>query len=224
MADNTKNYELPSDIALWVRNNRMKKVLMFLFIEVFCLFVMWYYREEIFPFWQTFRRGIFFTVLVIAPFVFTKVPFCFIDKNWRGKITDIKYYTDDSIWAHVSSGKSVVRAGNRSVVARSSDSGKRLGYRSRYTVDVVVKRDDGSLKSAKVSTFGGAISSYKIGDTAIHFKGVEELLILSALDDGILNCIVCGCNNPKTRDYCFGCGYTLLKEYDKKEEKEESFF
>lgn len=211
---NTKNYELPADINNHIRNITLKKLLIFAGVFGFCGIIMWYYREDIFPFWLTWRRGILFTVLLIAPFATTGVPFCFFDSNWRGKVVDIKYYTSSSIWAHASAGKSVARAGHKTIVARSSDSGKRIGYSSRYTVDVVIKRDDGSLKRAKVNTFGGAISNYKIGDTVIHFKGLRELLIISALDDGFLNCVVCGCNNPKTRDNCFGCGHTLLKSYD----------
>lgn len=211
----TKSYGLPEDIKKHIRKLTIKRILIFVAVFGFCGVIMWYYRADIFPFWLTWRRGILFVVLVIAPFASTRVPFCFFNSNWRGKVEDIKYHTSSSIWAHASAGKSAVRAGTKTIVARSSDSGRKIGYRSRYTVDVAVRREDGSLKRAKVNTFGGAISNYKIGDTVIHFKGLEELLIISAQDDGFLNCVVCGCNNPKTRDNCFGCGHTLLKEYDR---------
>lgn len=204
MPCDTKNYELPSDIAMWVRKNRTKRVLKYVLIEAFCLFIMWYYRGEIFPFWLTFRQGIFFTVLVFAPFVVTRVPFCFMDKNWRGVVVDVGYYTE----SRIGNGGSVRYAPGKQATAKR-------GINKIYTVAVTAKREDGSLKKVKVNTFGGAMSEYKIGDTVIHFKGIKNLLIISKLDDGMLNCVVCGCNNPKTRDICFGCRHTLLKEYDK---------
>lgn len=202
---------------LFVRNSIAKRLLKFALILIFCVVMLWYYREDIFPFWSTVRQGILFAVLVVLPFAVTGVPFCFIDKNWRGEIIDINYFTAGSIWAGASAGKSSVKLGSKSIVYRTSDS-KKLGFSARYTLAVTVKMDDGSIKKEKVSTFGGIISSYKIGDTVIHFKGIRELLIISKNDDGMLNCVVCGCNNPKTRDNCFGCGHTLLKAYDLSED------
>jgi hypothetical protein len=197
------NYELPSDIKRHVRYTLAKKLLIFFAVLVFCATVMWYYRADIFPFWLTWRRGILFTVLVISPFASTRVPFCFIDSNWRGKIIDVEYYTE----FRIGTGGSIRYAPGKQATAKR-------GINSRYTVAVTAKREDGSIKKVKVSTFGGTTSEYKVGDSVIHFKGLKNLLIISAQDDGFLNCVVCGCNNPKTRDNCFGCGHTLLKEYD----------
>lgn len=214
---NVKSYELPRDVAEYVKACRIKKLAAFGGILLFCIVLMTYYRADIFPFWLSWRRGILFAVLVLAPFVFTGVPFCFMDSNWRGEVIDINYFTAGSIWAGASAGKSSVRMGTKSIVYRTSDS-KKIGYSARYTLAVTVKKSDGSIKREKVSTFGGTISNYKIGDTVIHFKGLRELLIISKQDDGILNCVVCGCNNPKTREDCFSCKHTLLKDYDLTEE------
>lgn len=199
----TRTYGLPEDVRLFARNRAAKKLLLFAGIVIFCAVMLFYYREDIFPFWLSWRRGILFTVLTVVPFVATGVPFCFTDSNWRGTVVDVEYFTESRIGA----GGSVRYAPGRQATARR-------GINTRYTVAVTARRDDGSLKRVKVNTFGGALSEYKTGDTVIHFKGIDNLLIISQKDDGFLNCIVCGCNNPKSRDNCFGCGHTLLKEYD----------
>ena len=214
----TRAYGLPEDIKRFIKGCRAKKLLHFALILVFCSVVLWYYRAEIFPFWLSVRRGILFTVLVVSPFAFTRVPFCFIDSNWRGEVTDIKLHMGGGIGGFFANGRGVVRAGNRSVAVKTVDGGEGRRPMSKYTVAVTVKRQDGSVKRVKVNTFGKTMADYKLGDTVIHFKGIKDLLIISKRDDGILNCIVCGCNNPKTRDKCFGCGHTLLKEYDPTDE------
>lgn len=202
-----KAYSLPEDVRLFARSRATKKLLIFGGILIFCIIMLCYYREDIFPFWLSWRRGILFAVLTVAPFASTGVPFCFIDSNWRGTVVDVTYYTESRIGV----GGSVRYAPGKQATAKR-------GINIRYTVAVTVKRTDGSFKKVKVNTFGGALSEYKKGDTVIHFKGINNLLIISKKDDGILNCVVCGCNNPKSRDYCFGCGHTLLKEYDRGEE------
>ncbi len=199
----TKVYGLPEDVERFAKNKAAKKLLLFGGILLFCLVMLFYYKEEIFPFWLSWRRGILFSVLVIAPFAVTGVPFCFFNGNWKGTVVDVAYYTE----SRIGTGGSVRYAPGKQAVAKR-------GINTRYTVAVTAKRDDGSLKRVKVNTFGGALSEYKVGDTVIHFKGISNLLIISKKDDGFLNCVVCGCNNPKTRDKCFGCGHTLLKEYD----------
>lgn len=204
---NTRTYGLPEDIRAFARKNALKKLLIFGAVLTFCIVMLWYYREDIFPFWLSWRRGILFTALVVVPFASTGVPFCFIDSNWQGVVVDVGYYTE----SHIGAGGSVRYAPGKQATAKR-------GINTRYTVAVTAKRSDGSLKKVKVNTFGGTISEYKIGDTVIHFKGIKNLLIISKQDDGFLNCVACGCNNPKTRDLCFGCRHTLLKEYDKKED------
>ena len=204
---------LPKDIQKYIKKKILFKwvcrISAFLILATIDAFLLWASLSLIGNMHIIFKM-FFYVAFIILPFWLSGVPHKLIDKSWKGKILDVS-------------------------VATATEATNEFGYRPRLyrknKIVLKIEREDGKILVKKTAgypvaeethgmgyfqhskTSGDANSkaeNYNIGEDVYHFYGLENLVVLSKSSDSIY-CVVCSAANPKTRDDCFCCGHSLIK-------------
>lgn len=196
---------LPNDIRKYVNKKIIRCIGLFLILEGVSVAI------SIFS-WEYFatETNLPFHICVLLflntiPFCVSKFPFSLIDKSWSGEVFDILVEEERAV-NHTSAGRGhsyikhviylKVRTSNgkeRCVAVREFGVRHHIGFPVPNEGDVTKHLND-----------------YSIGDRVYHFKGLDYYYV-NKKNSEMIECVVCGSQNKRNRQYCFNCGHSLIK-------------
>lgn len=208
--------KLPSDIQNYAKKQMVKKILLFLCYLVLSALIL----SGLIP--SLPRHMGFIPILLLClgaigvSAYFSKVFFLVIDRNWKGKILDVKVETKTGSYSGY--GKTRLCEKNTILLVVEKENGKQIGV----TAETFVSKSEGGenvrigmeyqyaehVLCGKPEEF---LRKYHVGDTVYHFRGIDRNLYVPASPQSLTCCIVCGTENDVTKDVCYQCGHSLIK-------------
>lgn len=208
--------KLPMDVQNYAKKQIAKKILLFLCYLVLSAFVLW----GLIP--SLSRHMGFVPILLLClgaigvSAYFSKVFFLVIDRNWKGKILDVKVETKTGSYSHY--GKTRLCERNTILLIVEKENGKQIGV----VAETFVSKSEGGenvrigreyeyaehVLRGKPEEF---LRKYHVGDTVYHFRGLERNLYIPTSHQSLICCIVCGTENDVAKDACYQCGHSLVK-------------
>lgn len=149
------------------------------------------------------RLLLFLIILYIPPLFFLKIIWILSDRDFEGKVIDIKYEIKlkPSAGLNASSATSIASQFKIAVIAKVHlASGKEKWFEIR-----------------RYETDDPCVKNLRIGSYVRHYKGLKYTQILDDFRHDV-DCIFCGMYNSKKDNYCQKCGRLLIKDnrvYDK---------
>ena len=200
------NIQLPSDVKKHVKNKIITRLLKLTVLELIIILIIFFLGERTFGKLDVAIRIAIYIILIVLPFVITKVPFAFIDKSWRGKIKKVDIITDTGTYT-VGGGVIYPYTRNTVVLAIEQDDGKIM----TKTVKSAGVKEKMGLDQYQTGKVEDIIKEYSEGAMIYHFYGLDELLIINDRKQDHISCVVCGAKNPADNEHCFNCGHSLIK-------------
>ena len=203
----TKNICLPEDIHKYVRKKVVLCVSKFLIFEIIaaaiCIYLfMW---EDFQAKTTIISKCLLIVISVILPCYLSGFPIKLIDKTWSGVVTNVDI---------------------REEIGVRSGGGARVFNYTKHVVYLTVEKNNGKKSEIPVREFGrrnhkgfsvanegdvrNHLNEYSIGDTVIHFYALKGYYVIKSKSD-MIDCVICGTKNEKSRSECLECGYSLLK-------------
>ena len=188
---------LPRDLRGHVRRAVFKKLAPCVLLLIVFGLVIFFLGERIFALVPPAIRVGTYIVVMLIPFVITRVPFCLMDKTFTGTVKQVKVQ-------------------NEYVAVKGLEGSPRAMSRTLATfVYLTVELPDGKEKHFKAAQGGGYMEEYKPGDTVFHLYGAKHTLVLPEQAGDHVECPVCGDDNRAELTACHSCGHTLIKSmYD----------
>ena len=208
--------KLPIDIQKYAKKQMAKKLFLFLCYLSLSALVLW----GLIP---SLSQHMGFVPILLLCFgaigvsaYFSKVFFLVIDRNWKGKILDVKVETKTGSYSHY--GKTRLCERNTILLIVEKENGKQIGV----VAETFVSKSEGGenvrigreyeyaehVLRGKPEEF---LRKYHVGDTVYHFRGIDRNLYVPASPQSLTTCIVCGTENDFTKDACYQCGHSLVK-------------
>lgn len=188
--------KLPRDIKAYIAKKLLKRLLPFTVLIAAAVVVERVYHDVLISHYKG-AGGLYYVIIIPIVMILTGVPKKIIDKSYQGEIIDVKIKRNlDKIHYTISSW---------------------LRKRTRYSVHLKLKLDDGSIKTVEAchdyekfdEELKGPRYTYKVGMRVLHVYGTKSLQILPDGEREWINCVVCADNNPVEREKCQSCGHTL---------------
>lgn len=216
--------KLPMDVQNYAKKQIAKKILLFLCYLALSALVLW----GLIP--SLSRHMGFIPILLLClgaigvSAYFSKVFFLVIDRNWKGKILDVKVETKTGSYSHY--GKTRLCEKNTILLVVEKENGKQIGV----TAETFVSKSEGgeNVRIGKEYQYAEHVlcgkpeeflRKYHIGDTVYHFRGIDRNLYIPVSPQSLTTCIVCGTENDVTKDACYHCGHSLVKPSEKNVKK-----
>ena len=209
--------KLPIDIQNYAKKQMVKKILLFLCYLALSALILW----GLIPSLSRHMGFVPILLLCLATIgvsaYFSKVYFLVIDRNWRGKILDVKVETKTGSYSHY--GKTRLCEKNTILLTVEKENGKQIGI----TAETFVSKSEGGdnvrigkeYEYAQHVLYGKPeefLRKYHVGDTVYHFRGIDRNLYIPASPQSLTCCIVCGTENDIAKDVCYQCGHSLVKQ------------
>ena len=197
------NLQLPADVKNYVKNKIIARLLKLTVLELIIILAIIFLGKRTFGELHIAIRITIYILLIVLPFIITKVPLAFIDKSWCGKIKKIDVITDNAAYSAIGD---IYTRNNVILTIEQSDGkiietvAKSRGVKERKGLD--------RFQSAKIEDM---LKEYSEGAIVYHFYGLEELLIINDGKQDHINCVVCGAKNPTDNEHCFYCKHSLIK-------------
>ncbi len=193
-------FVLPNDVKKLARKRFIKKLLLFLIVEItLILFLVFLGEKVIFPASDkdmlNGSQYIIYGVLSLVPVYFAFVRFNLADRTYFGIITRVEIFDE-------------LRGGLMARTYRERKAYKTLVY-------ITVKSPDGTQVRKKVHTdeTANGINRFEKGKIVFHLYGADFTAILTDKTDKYTQCVVCGSIDEKSDKLCGHCGHTLIDKF-----------
>lgn len=207
--------KLPMDVQNYAKKQMLKKLFLFLCYLVLCALVLW----GLIPSLSQYMGFVPILLLCLgaigASAYFSKVFLLVIDRNWKGKILDVKVETKTGSYSGF--GKTRLCERNTILLIVEKENGKQIVV----VAETFVSKSDGgeNVRIGKEYQYAEHVlcgkpeeflGKYHVGDTVCHFRGIDRNLYIPATPQSLTTCIVCGTENDVTKRVCFQCGHSLV--------------
>ena len=186
-----KTINIPKDVKNGITKRLILRGTSFVLLEGLLITVAYFFSMGS----GTLATQMTYLVACLAPIFITKVPFCYIDKTYIGKIEKVAVET-------VSKRETSMTLLNKNIVTL---------YVLLESGDIkVIKANEGRIKNS------GIVNEYKEGDLVIHLYGTDYIVPVPNYKAGALNkkCFICGQTSRSEADKCYHCGHSLLDNID----------
>ena len=153
-------------------------------------------------------------ITLSLPALFFRVFTLLFDRDWSGKITDVKVITKTGSYNYY--GKTHICEKNTVVLTVLKEDGKTVVVNAKSFVspgageNVQIGREYHYRGLVPISDPREILERYKVGDTVYHVAGFKEPVVASGSLRRI-NCFSCGLENSVNEDVCASCKAPLLK-------------
>lgn len=182
---------IPEDVRKGIIKRLVLKAISFILLEALTITTAYFFSQGS----GVLATQMTYLVAAFIPVLLTKVPFCFFDKTYIGKIEKVNVET-------VSQTETAMKLFNKNIVTL---------YICLESGNVLVKKaNEGRLKNASV------VNEYKENDIVIHLYGTDYIVPLPDNKAFALNkkCFLCGQTSSNEADKCYHCGHSLLDNSD----------
>ena len=189
---------MPRDLRGHVRRAVTKKITPCVLLLIAFGGVLYFFGERMFGMLPEPAQIGAYILIMLLPFLITRVPFCLFDSTFTGTVKGIRI-------------KNEYTMEKKEQFSRS--------YTSRRLVQVAyltVEEPSGSQREVKIMLGNNAIAEeFKPGQTVFHIYGAKHTVVLPEKAGDHVECPVCGDDNRTTLTECHSCGHTLIKSiYD----------
>lgn len=182
-----KEIQIPEDVNRGIIKRLILKGVSFLFLEALLITAAYFFSKGS----GSLATQMTYLVACLAPIFITRVPFCYIDKAYIGKIQKVNVET-------VSKRETSMTLLSQNIVTL---------YILLESGDVkVVKANEGRIKNS------GIVNEYTEGDLVVHLYGTSFIVPVPDNKSRALNkkCFLCGQTSSSEAEKCYHCGHSLL--------------
>jgi len=207
---------LPIDLQKYAKKQIIKRWLLFFVYLVLIATVSWAVLPELSKRLDPFPISLICLAAVLFAAYFSKVLNLVFEKNWSGKIAEVKVETKTGSYSRY--GKTAICEKNTILLIVEKENGKTVCIPAETFVS---KSENGeSVRVGKEYEYSRHVlcgkpeeflRKYRKGDLVYHFRGIERNVIVAQERRSLVTCAVCGMENDAAVDRCHQCGYTLLK-------------
>ncbi len=196
---------LPKDLKIYCRKQILKRAVPCAILTVVFATILLLGGSIIFNTDNKVLQTSCYTVVMLFPFAITGVPHKLIDRSWTGIVTEICVKEKTGTYT-AGGGKAFPYVKNVICLKVRKDNGKEkyifareFGVRSHAGFSVP---NEGDVTQH--------LDEYSVGDQVYHFYGLKHYYIVKKNSE-MVDCVVCGSQNPKERSNCLSCGHALIK-------------
>ena len=195
---------LPSEILVYLKKQRLKRIIPFVIMELLILLVLILWggtivRTDVLP----LKISIFLLFLVI-PFVLTGVPLK-LPKPWSGEILNV----------HIRDG-----------IGFSTDADIHRPH-GTLTFELTIRKNDGKVITKEISagTYmvmwservantnpDHIVDRYRAGSRVLQLSSTMPMIVLPESEQDPCQCAICGRANTMEDEVCGECGHVLIKK------------
>ena len=196
---------LPKELRTRAKKAVLKRIIAFVLLFLGFGAILFFWGEIIFKSDSVLFKAICYTIVMLLPFLITKMPFKLIDRTWSGEVVNIGVKQENCVTTV--GGKPLAYIKNHLVLKVKHPNGK---IKKRIAMTLEVKRTNGNDRNFALGKIENQMDRYKIGDMVYHFYGYKYPHVVSKTPDAKKHCISCGCTNGMDKATCWNCNLPLI--------------
>lgn len=200
-----KKITLPDDIQKTIKKKILKRTLTFVILEIFAIFAITWFSSEIGTNGNIPAIFVFSAIVIILPFLISKIYTLITDRSWCGEVISIEII--DEIGTYTTGGAEVFPHSKQTIVLNIKLAN---GKQKKIKAKSAGQRSHKGFAVPSEGKIEDYISLYSEGDIVCHILGLTELLVISKEEKQYSCCLVCGTKNSKERTDCLNCGHTIV--------------